>query len=69
VRHSDLRDGTTLAAALEQAVASSKTQWESPDGSALFGNFGNAKVVGYLIGAREWEALVMACREVGAADV
>jgi hypothetical protein len=45
----------TIKQAMEQAVASCKTQWESPDGSALLGNFENARVVGYLIPAKEWE--------------
>ena len=64
-------NGSTLRIkqAMEQAVASCKMQWESPDGSALFGNFQNAQIVGYVIGKTEWEALVMAIREAELADV
>lgn len=48
-----------LTAAVEQAVASVRTIWEGEWDRAS-----EAKIVGYTVGAKEWEALLAACREV-----
>lgn len=59
----------TLGAALEQAVASVRPVWEGEGGRILIGDFSQSKIVGYTVGAKEWERLVLVCRETGASNV
>ncbi len=58
-----------LAQAVEQAVQSVDVIWEGEGGRILFGDFSNAKIVGYRVGAKEWEHLIRVCRELEVADV